>query len=291
MMVRIFLMSGSLLFSSCSSIDVTSSPSKARVLIDGKDTGRLTPAQFRVRDIKPGVYSISVSKQGFTEPHPQTIRVKIAAGKVIWGFFPPLFPKFVIGDLWKRARDPRRFELEPVLTEETSIASRDITALAGKQTDFWPEVLLPPAPEERTHIAVADLSAWALSAKEVKSMTEQLRMALEQTRFFRVVSTSDMKAILEQQGFQRSGACDDRECLVEMGRFLSVDRMVGGSIGQVGGTFTVNLRIVDVETGEVLCTVGEKYKGESDDLLLLIEYLGNKLTAKHAKFRAQTMDR
>lgn len=147
---------------------------------------------------------------------------------------------------------------------------------------------LPVPPKERTPIAVADLSGWALSEKEVKSLTEQLRLALAQTQYFRVLSTTDMKAILDQHGFQRSGACDDETCLIELGKILSVAQIVGGSVGQVGGTFAVNLRIVDVETGEVLCTIGEKFKGESDDLLSLIDYLGNQLTANYAEISAKS---
>jgi hypothetical protein len=43
--------------------------------------------------------------------------------------------------------------------------------------------------------------------------------------------------------------------------------MVGGSVGRVGNTYTVSLRMVDVETGRIERTAGRDYPGTIDVLL------------------------
>ena len=56
-----------------------------------------------------------------------------------------------------------------------------------------------------------------------------------------------MKDLLEEQRFQITG-CVEQACAVEIGRLLGARKMVIGSVGKVGDTFTVSLRMVDVET-------------------------------------------
>lgn len=46
-------------------LSVTSEPAGAKVLLDGKDTGRVTPIQFSID--KPGNHSILVRKDGYLE--------------------------------------------------------------------------------------------------------------------------------------------------------------------------------------------------------------------------------
>ncbi len=57
-------------------VSVTSEPAGAAVFIDGKDTGRLTPAQISVD--KPGSHTLLVRKQGYLE---ETTTVNLQAGQ------------------------------------------------------------------------------------------------------------------------------------------------------------------------------------------------------------------
>jgi hypothetical protein len=59
-----------------------------------------------------------------------------------------------------------------------------------------------------------------------------------------------MNEILKEQGFQMTG-CTSSECAVEAGKILNVAKMVGGSIGKIGTTYTLDLRIIDVATGKI----------------------------------------
>jgi hypothetical protein len=66
---------------------------------------------------------------------------------------------------------------------------------------------------------------------------------------------SQMDRVLKEQGFQSSGLCDGNECAVEVGKVLGIDRMVVGSIGKIGSMYIINVRMVDVSTGEILASV------------------------------------
>ena len=77
---------------------------------------------------------------------------------------------------------------------------------------------------------------------------------------------AQMETILKEQGFAQSGACDGSECAVEVGKLLSIDRMVVGSLGQIGSSWSLSLRAVDVSTGEVLGSSRRQQKGEIDEV-------------------------
>ena len=69
------------------------------------------------------------------------------------------------------------------------------------------------------------------------------------------------------KGFQQTG-CTTNECIVEVGRLIGVEQIVGGSISKVGSTYSISARIVSVETGKILKTATRDYRGEIDDLLV-----------------------
>jgi len=75
-----------------------------------------------------------------------------------------------------------------------------------------------------------------------------------------------MEQIIKEQGFQQSG-CSTDECMVEVGKLIGVEKIVGGSISKVGRTYSVSSRIVNVETGEIENTGVFDHKGEIGDLL------------------------
>jgi curli biogenesis system outer membrane secretion channel CsgG len=61
-----------------------------------------------------------------------------------------------------------------------------------------------------------------------------------------------MTEVLTEQGFQLTGACDDASCLVEIGRLIGAEFIVGGSVSQVDNKYSVAISIVNVATGEVV---------------------------------------
>lgn len=127
-----------------------------------------------------------------------------------------------------------------------------------------------PAKDGKLTVAVAELEGRGLAEGEAFTLTDALRSYLINTNVFRVMERGKMDLVLKEQGFQASGACTDEACLVEMGQLLGVDHLVTGSIGKVGTTYSVNIRMINIATGEIVRTANKFYKGEIDGLLTKI---------------------
>ena len=145
-------------------------------------------------------------------------------------------------------------------------------------------VLLPNRTFPRRNIAVAPLEALGLAESETLTLTESLRVTLVDTDYFNLVNRSDMEKILKEQSFQRS-ECSDTQCLVEMGKILAVEKIVGGTAGRVGDTFSLTVRRIDVESGRIDASVVQDVKGREDALLGAIRQLGKSICLKYAESR------
>ena len=102
-------------------------------------------------------------------------------------------------------------------------------------------------------IAVLDLDAEGVSKSEARIISQRLRTVLFETGKFIVLERDNMDEILKEQGFQQSG-CTSDDCVVEIGKLIGMQQMVAGSIGKIGDLYTFNVRIIDVESGQVLKT-------------------------------------
>lgn len=138
---------------------------------------------------------------------------------------------------------------------------------------------LPLATVAKTPLlAVGDLSPRGVSRNDAAIISDRLREALVQSDQVRVLEREEMDRILKEQAFQQSGACDQSECAVKIGKLLSVDRMVVGTVGRIGELYTISARILDVGTGEVLFTASRDESGSLEDLLTrAVPDLGSKL--------------
>ena len=116
-------------------------------------------------------------------------------------------------------------------------------------------------------IAVMPLSPQGVDAASALVVTDALSDQLVRDGKVRVMERSQMEKILNEQGFQQSGICDGGECALTVGRLLSIDRMVVGSLGKLGESFTLSVRVVDVSTGEVLGSARRMRKGAIDDVI------------------------
>ena len=118
---------------------VHSNPEDARVLINGADTGMMTPAPLTVRELRTGRSYVTVEKEGYKTITPkQVIDVKISAGNVIWSIWPPVLIKNLCSNLWKGIVYPEHkkladFQLEKVSeTEPTGVNSVPVTSTTNE---------------------------------------------------------------------------------------------------------------------------------------------------------------
>lgn len=104
----------------------------------------------------------------------------------------------------------------------------------------------------KSQLAVMPLEPKGIPAYEAELLSESLIGHLQSTGNFQVIERTQVSLIMAEQGFQQSGACDGGTCAVEVGRLLSADCILVGSVGMVGNLALLNLRVVDVGNGMVL---------------------------------------
>ncbi|MFC1481693.1 DUF2380 domain-containing protein [Candidatus Neomarinimicrobiota bacterium] len=142
------------------------------------------------------------------------------------------------------------------------ISKSAATILAGLILLLGPGLLFG----QKLPIAVLDFDAFGISEVEAAALSNRLRNELFRLGRFNVVDRGMMENILKEQDFQQTG-CTSNDCLVEVGRILGAQQMVGGSVSKVGQTFTVSARLVDVASGQLLAVSDFDLRGELDDLL------------------------
>jgi len=135
------------------------------------------------------------------------------------------------------------------------------------------------------NIAVFNLDARGVSDIEAKAITDRLRIELQKSGEYRLLERDMMNMILEEQSFQLSGACSEASCLVEVGQLLAVNKIIGGSVTKIGSLFTIEVRIIDVETGEIFKNVIEDYNGPIENVLLkTTKIIANKLLGQSGEW-------
>jgi len=129
----------------------------------------------------------------------------------------------------------------------------------------------------KMRIAVLDFSnTGGLSNYETVTLSNRLASMLVKTDAFIVLERGKMDEILNEQGFQQSG-CTTTECAVEVGKMLNVQKMVNGSIGKIGQTYTIDISLIDIKTAQIERSFIRDYKGEIDGLLQIMQDIANQI--------------
>ena len=124
-----------------------------------------------------------------------------------------------------------------------------------------------PAQQEPLMIGVLDLEANNVDVGEAAAITNRLRLSLNQTGVFRLIERANMDQILDEVGFQLTGACDTDECIVQVGKILGARKMVAGSVSKVGNMYTLQIRLIDIETSEIDLEVVDDVFGGIEEVL------------------------
>ena len=101
-------------------------------------------------------------------------------------------------------------------------------------------------------IAVIDFESNGVDAATTTGVADELVNGFIAQGRYGVLERRRMDQILKEQGFQKSGACDNGDCSVEVGKLLGVDAIVSGSLTKIDKLLVANIRIVDVGTGLIL---------------------------------------
>lgn len=118
-------------------------------------------------------------------------------------------------------------------------------------------------------IAVVDLEMPEYLKTQQISLSDRLRSELGNTGQFIVVERNKMKQILDEQVLSASGLVDSSSA-VRLGKLLGVNQVVAGSVAKVGNVFSVSVRLIDVETGEIAVTANMDCECPIEDVLVIV---------------------
>ena len=117
-------------------------------------------------------------------------------------------------------------------------------------------------------VAVLDFEGIGVSQEEARALSNRFGSEfLELAGYkFTLVERQAMGEILKEQGLQQTG-CVSSECAVEVGAALGAQLIIIGSISKVGSIFSVNARMLDVETSRILKSINYDQVGDIGLLL------------------------
>ena len=119
------------------------------------------------------------------------------------------------------------------------------------------------------NVAVLDItgSMRDFTREDLLAITSRFETELMKTQKVQVLERRNMDLILQEQGFQQSGVCNSSECQVQVGQLLGVDRIITGSINKVDKLYTLNLKMVDVESGKNIISHAIDIRGSMEDVM------------------------
>ena len=145
--------------------------------------------------------------------------------------------------------------------------------------------LTATAQNKKMKIAVMDFKAGVgVSANEVEGLSDMLINTLYESGKFSIVERSQINQVLKEQKFQASELTNEQ--LAQVGRILGVESVLIGTVnflaehknldGSMTGEYNVDVRAVDVESGEVVTTAGAS-KSSGSTYRAMMEKIGRQL--------------
>lgn len=106
-------------------------------------------------------------------------------------------------------------------------------------------------------IAILPLLNRGIDTTESHVISDALSNSFVHIKNIRVMERQQMNEVLKEQGFEKSGVCDSSACAINAGKILGIDQIVTGSIGKINDNYIMNLRRINVASGEVLGTASK----------------------------------
>jgi TolB-like protein len=104
--------------------------------------------------------------------------------------------------------------------------------------------------QDKSDVAVLDLSAKNVSKDDADIIAEFFRSELSKTGKFNVLDRSHIKKIMDEQRFQSSGMTDVKN-VVKIGKLINVQYVFVGSYSKLDTLFMLNIDMVNIQTGKI----------------------------------------
>ena len=106
--------------------------------------------------------------------------------------------------------------------------------------------------------------------QDAQAMGYLVRLELEKTKKFNVMDKYDIADIVKEVGIDIN-TCFGKNCLVDAGKKLKVDKMLTGSVERFGEKIVITLRLIDVKTGTVTASDATEYLNLQPEIQKMVE--------------------
>lgn len=114
-------------------------------------------------------------------------------------------------------------------------------------------------------------------------VTDSLVAEVRKLQRISTIGMSEIQDMLSHAEAQRMLGCEADACLIEIGGALGVDLILTGSLGQLGESNLLNLRLIDVSSMEVAGRVNRRLKGgDGEEFLEAVGPAVQELFPEHA---------
>lgn len=100
-------------------------------------------------------------------------------------------------------------------------------------------------------IAVMDFESEDIPQNQIELIEDYIANQVLQTGIFKVIDRKQREILMSEIEFSASGFTDEN-LQIEAGKFLAADGIISGTIGKVGSTYLLNLKLIKTESGETI---------------------------------------
>jgi len=121
-------------------------------------------------------------------------------------------------------------------------------------------------------LAVFDFASRGISNLESEKLTEYFSAQIQKTGRAILTERPDVVKVLEKNGYEQ-GSCIYEQCATELGKKLDVEYVINGTVGKLGNTYAINLKMFNVQTGFAENTKSVTYSGTVYGMITELEIL------------------
>jgi tetratricopeptide (TPR) repeat protein len=129
------------------------------------------------------------------------------------------------------------------------------------------------------YVAVLDFESLSVPSDLGKAVAEMLRTKLVELGVYTIIERGKLEEVMKEQALQLTGAVDSKTA-VEIGKLVGAKFVIIGSLAKTAEShYTLNARLIEVETG--IAKIGKMVEGKSEgDINTMVAQLALKLTGK-----------
>ncbi|MDT8297330.1 MAG: CsgG/HfaB family protein [Spirochaetaceae bacterium] len=217
-------------------------------ILDWNDDGRIEFREIEeakgllifprpVNSDEPIDRSLDENRDGFIDPE----ELGITAGITDKGEVPPFEERIAM------AR--RRIEMKPDTDGEVGTSSPSAQPTSIRGSDYYRK--LGSIQDKKLAVVTLNVGTSQVDDETATGIVVFVENAFVNVGKVKVVDRANIQAIFEEFEFQATGVIDENTA-VEIGKLSGADIIVIGSINRVGGVFYLNIKLIAVQTAEII---------------------------------------